>query len=37
VNIEPLFSWMQQNPPKGPTRSLYADAPRYVLNPQAVE
>jgi hypothetical protein len=37
VNIEPLFSWMQQNPPKGPTRSLYTDAPRYPLNPQAIE
>lgn len=37
VNIEPLFGWMQQNPPKGPTRSLYADSPRYVPNPRAAE
>jgi hypothetical protein len=37
VNIEPLFGWMQQNPPKGPTRSLYADSPRYVPNLRAAE
>ncbi len=33
-NLDPLVSWVQQNPPKDPNRSLYSDSPKYTLNPR---